>query len=256
MTRAWQIAASVLLGATLLETQAEAKTVELELLLALDISQSVDAAEYALQARGLAAAFRHPDVLAAIRAAGDDGVAVSLVQWADIGQQSVVVDWTEISSAASAEALARRIERMPRLVLGSGTAISDALEVSIPLFWGNGFEGRRRVIDVSGDGSDNRGPMPERQRDRAISLGITINALAIRNEEPFLDTFYRNHVIGGTGAFVMTAADYVDFAEAIVRKLIREIAGPALARRGEPGGGELARNPAGSVASPCNRSCP
>ena len=202
---------------------ARSEAVDLELVLAVDTSFSVSRQEFTLQVAGLARAFRDPRVLAAIQAVGDQGIAVSLVQWANHTDHSVAIGWTKVRDVESAQRLSDAIARMPRHFVGYGTAISSALRFCTDLFFGNGFESPRRAIDVSGDGSDNRGPIPNGQRDVAVSLGITINGLAILNEEPNLEFYYLEHVIGGTGAFVMTANDYLDFADAIVVKLIREI---------------------------------
>ncbi len=207
----------------------KAEPVDLELVLAVDTSVSVDAEEYKLQVEGLAHAFRHPSVIAAIEAAGDLGIAVALVQWANPGQQALMIDWTKLSGASDALRLSQRIAAMPRRFVGRGTAISAALRYCSGLFFNNQYEGRRRVIDLSGDGSDNRGPMPGPIRDLTAAAGITINGLAIHNEEPNLSYYYRWFVIGGTGAFVVDAADYSDFARAIIQKLVREIAGAPLA---------------------------
>lgn len=210
-------------------TALRAERVQLELVLALDASLSVSVEEFALQLHGLAEAFRNEAVVAAIRAAGDHGIAVLLLQWSDRAQQTIAVDWTAVRDAAGARALADKIARAPRAYSGAGTAIGRALETAIPLFRMNGFEGDRKVIDLSGDGIDNRGPLPPGIRDTAVAAGITVNALAILNEDPYLDIYYQRNVIGGAGAFVMTAVDYRDFAVAIVRKLIREIAGQPVA---------------------------
>jgi hypothetical protein len=217
-----------------------AERVQLELLLALDASLSVSDEEFALQLHGLAEAFRNEAVLAAIRSVGDHGIAVLLLQWSDRAQQAISVDWTAVRDAAGARAFAEKIARAPRAYSGAGTAIGRALETSIPLFQMNGFEGVRKVIDLSGDGIDNRGPLPPKIRDTAVAAGITVNALAILNEDPYLDIYYQRNVIGGTGAFVMTAVDYQDFAIAIVRKLIREIADQPLAERAPDTGPGLA----------------
>jgi len=202
---------------------ARAEPVDLELLLAIDASLSVDEGEFALQMGGLARAFRDPRVAAAIRAAGDLGIGVALVQWANSNQQDLAVGWSRVRDPASAESFAQGIEATGRHFVGAGTAIASALRFAIPLFDGNGFEGRRKVIDVSGDGSDNRGPAPEQFRDLAVLRGITINGLAIVNEDPFLQLYYAQRLIGGTGAFVVVAQDYRDFQDAIVLKLVREI---------------------------------
>lgn len=202
--------------------------VELELVLAVDASSSVDVAEFDLQVRGLANAFRHPDVIGAIHSVGADGIVVALVQWSSPGQQNVVVDWTRVFDAASAARLADRIETSSRQMVGT-TAIDKVLLFSRQILKTNGFVGRRKAVDVSGDGPTNFGPDPDRMRDRAVAAGITINGLAILNEVLDLDLCYRDHVIGGPGAFIMTATDYSDFGRAIRLKLMREIRGAPLA---------------------------
>lgn len=212
-------------------TGARAERVQLELILAVDASLSVSNEEYYLQIGGIANAFRSEAVIAAIRASGDHGIAVTLVLWSDRWQQEIAVPWTHVTDGVSAGRLADRIARTPRFFEGEGTSITKALERSIPLFWANGFEGDRLVIDISGDGGDNRGPNPAETRNLAAAVGITINGLAILNEDKYLDIYYGRDVIGGTGAFVMTAADYQDFQEAIVIKLVREIADVPLVQR-------------------------
>ena len=206
-----------------------AEPVELELVLAVDSSFSVDREEFDLQMKGLASAFRDPRVIAAIRATGDHGIAVCLVQWADNWDQSMALDWTAIHDAGSAASFARRLQQTPRLFVGASTSITGALKFSIRQFERNRFEGRRKVIDVSGDGRHNQSTGPAGQRDLAVNLGITINGLAILNQDNQLDRYYRDHVIGGAAAFVMTTDSYRDFASAIVRKLVREISGSPVA---------------------------
>ena len=203
---------------------AQAVAVDVELVLAVDASGSVSAAEFDLQTHGLADAFRDPAVIAAIRDSGPDGIVVALMQWSSPGQQVVAVDWTVAYDAASAAALADRIEAAGRLILGE-TAIDGALRFAAGLIDANGFEGRRRVIDLSGDGQTNWGRDPDPARDRAVAAGITVNGLAIVNEQPGLAQYFREHVIGGPGAFVAVAADYDDVAAAIRLKLIQEIRG-------------------------------
>ena len=209
--------------------EAGADNVDLELLLAVDTSSSVSAAEFDLQMRGLAEAFRHPAVLAAIQAVGDLGIAVALIQWSDARNQFVAIDWTEIRDEAGAAALADEIDKSPRFLIGGGTAIGGALEFALRQFELSPFTGRRKVIDVSGDGRTNQGGDPAEQRDLAVERGITVNGLAILNEDVYVDRYYRFNVIGGTGAFVMTAADYEAFADAILQKLIKEISGVPVA---------------------------
>jgi hypothetical protein len=207
------------------------RIVDLELVLAVDASSSVSSVEFDLQIRGLAEAFRDPRVVQAIRASGDLGLAVALIQWSDSRKQFLAVDWNIVHDAESAEALSEEIANTPRFVIGGGTAIGGALEYAIRQLETNDFEGRRKAIDVSGDGHSNQGVHPARLRDAAVKRGITINGLAILNEEPTVDSYYFANVIGGTGAFVMTANDYEAYALAILTKLIKEIAGTPIAAR-------------------------
>ncbi|MGF1612313.1 MAG: DUF1194 domain-containing protein [Kiloniellales bacterium] len=208
--------------------------VDLELLLAVDTSSSVSAGEFDLQMRGLAAAFRHPAVLAAIEAIGDLGIAVALIQWSDARNQFVAIDWTAVRDEASALVLADEIDNSPRFLIGGGTAIGAALEFSLRQFERSPFASRRQVIDLSGDGRTNQGAEPAPIRDQAVARGITINGLAILNEDPYVGRYYSFNVIGGTGAFVMTAADYEDFEDAMLQKLIKEIAGVPVAAAPPP----------------------
>ena len=210
--------------------QAAQQPVDLELVLAVDASSSVSADEFHLQIKGLSDAFRNPGVLAAVQAGGDLGIAVSLMQWSDNRKQIRAVDWTAVYDESTVLALADAIEATPRYLIGGGTAIGGAIQFAVRQFDNNGFDGRRRVIDISGDGRTNQGSRPSDERDRAVALGITINGLAILNEDPTIDTYYFRHVIGGTGAFVVTANDYESYAVAILTKLIREIAAVPVAR--------------------------
>lgn len=220
------------------------EVVDLELLLAVDASSSVDESEFVLQLEGLAAAFRDPELLAAITAVGQAGIAVSLVQWSSGGRQAVAIDWTRVWDAASAERLAKRFSAMPRLIGGGDTSLRGAINFAVRQFDDNGLEGLRKVIDISGDGGAvvTSTASPDQARDAAVARGITINGLAVLDEVPELDDYYREHVIGGAGAFVQTAASYRDFAEAMLRKLIREISDRPLA-------GTPAATPAGTQAA-------
>jgi hypothetical protein len=209
----------------------EMQRVDLELVLAVDTSSSVSPGEFNLQMRGLAEAFRHPAVQAAIRASGDLGIAVSLVQWSDNRKQTVAVDWVAVYDGASADVFAAEIDNTPRYLIGGGTAIGGAVLFSMRQLQINDFEGRRKVIDVSGDGRTNQGSSPARARDLAVAAGITINGLAILNEDVLVDLHYEANVIGGTGAFVMRADSYQDFADAILEKLVKEIEGVPIAAR-------------------------
>ncbi len=204
-------------------------SVDLELVLAVDSSSSVTAEEFDLQMQGIANAFRHSAVVAAIEAAGDLGIAVSLVQWSDNRRQFLAIDWMHLTDAQSAEAFAEEIDATPRFVIGGGTAIGGAMSFSTRLIERNDYLGRRRVVDISGDGRANQGNQPEDERDKAVAAGFTINGLAILNEDFLVDRYYLYNVIGGTGAFLVTAEDFQDFQEAILRKLIQEISGVPLA---------------------------
>lgn len=197
----------------------------LQLVLAVDASGSVDMPRFELQRDGYAAAFRHPAVRAAIRGTPTGSIAVTMVQWTGPSLQSVVIDWTLIDGDPSAEALAATIDRTPRALFGGGTSISGAIDAAVSLFRHAPFQAERRVIDVSGDGQNNRGRSSGEARDEAVNAGIVINGLPILALEPDLDVFYRDHVIGGPGAFLVTAHSFEDFAQAIRSKLITEIAG-------------------------------
>ncbi len=212
-----------------LPARAQGTSVDLELVLAVDSSSSVTAEEFDLQMEGIAKAFRHSAVVAAIEAAGDLGVAVSLVQWSDNRRQFLAIDWMHLTDAESAEAFAEEIDATPRFVIGGGTAIGGAMSFSTRLIERNDYAGRRKVVDISGDGRANQGNQPEDERDKAVAAGFTINGLAILNEDFLVDRYYLYNVIGGTGAFLVTADDFQDFQEAILRKLIQEISGVPLA---------------------------
>ena len=204
---------------------ARAQTVGVSLVLAIDVSSSVDEAEYLLQMRGLAEAFRHPDVLSAI-GASTGGVAVALVQWSDSNAQTVSIGWTHVFDPASAASFAEQVQATPRAFTGGQTAVGNAIQFSLALLDQSAYQPLRQVIDISSDGRANSGATPMSHRDRAIARGVTINGLAIMNEEPFVDRFFARNVIGGGGSFLMTAENYEDFAAAIVKKLVREIGAP------------------------------
>ena len=203
--------------------------VELELVLAVDASSSVTSWEFDLQMQGLADAFRDAEVQGAIQAAGERGIAVSLVQWSGRDRQVLATDWMHIHSPSSSLEFADELAATPRFISGGSTAIGNAIEFSVNLLTFNAYEGLRRVIDVSGDGRTNQGIQTSQMRDAAIGEGITVNGLAILNEDPSVDHYFKSNVIGGSGAFLLSATDYQDFARAIKQKLLREIAGPPIA---------------------------
>ena len=233
------------------------QVVDLELVLAVDASSSVSAEEFDLQMRGFADAFRHPAVAAAIRATGDLGIAVAMIQWSDNRRQHMAIDWRHFSSADSTEAFAGLIDATPRFLDGGGTAIGGAIEFSARAIERNAYQGVRRVIDISGDGRANQGAQPSKLRDLAVLQGITINGLAILNEDSSVDSYYYSSVIGGTGAFVMTANNYEDFAVAMLEKLIKEIGAVPIAEapRAPAGDTQLARQN-GNNPAPLRRADP
>jgi len=219
----------------------EGRTVDLELALLVDVSSSVNDEEFRLQAGGLAAAFQSTVVIEAIRRAGPNGIAVGVVQWADHGLQQVSVDWTLLRGEADTLRLAARIASMPRLGDGGHTALGDALGFGLRELASNRFAGLRRVIDLSSDGRNNDGSPLRPARQEAIDRGVTINGLAILNELPLLEQYFRKYLIGGEGAFVMVARDYSDFAQAIADKLVREISSSPLSRHEAPSAVQEAR---------------
>lgn len=216
--------------------------VDLVLVLAVDSSSSVNPREFDLQMRGIAEAFREPEVHAAIAAAGGRGVGLALMQWAGRERQVLALDWMLVEDAGDALELADQIDATPRLVTGGSTAIADAIAYGRRLIETAPWFGARAVIDVSGDGRSNQGMAPDRERDAAVDAGLVINGLAILNEEPNLDLYYRDSVVGGPGAFVLTATDYEDFARAIRMKLVRELSGSPLVQQVLPPP-QLARRP-------------
>lgn len=213
----------LLLIAAAASLRAAPAPVDLRLVLAIDSSSSVDMDEYYLQLEGYAAAFRHPELLKAIASGSNKAIAVTLFEWSGIGQQTVNFPWRRLEDAAGLEAFATELASAPRLVLGGETAIGDAIDFALTLFDQGEFEGGRRVVDVSGDGVSNRGRPVNAARDDAVFQGVTINGLAVLNEEPEVEAHYQRFVVGGNGAFVVAARDYKDFADVILKKLIREI---------------------------------
>jgi uncharacterized protein DUF1194 len=199
--------------------------VDLQLVLAVDASGSVNQYRFELQKQGYAAAFRNPRVIKAIRSGIAGAIAVTVVQWTGPDMQSQVIDWTVIHDEASANKFAAAIEDTPRQLFSGGTSISGAIDYCAALLLKSRFRETRRVIDVSGDGSNNRGRPVILARDDAVRAGITINGLPILALEPGLDKYYWDYVIGGPGSFMVTAQSYEQFGEAVLKKLITEIAG-------------------------------
>jgi hypothetical protein len=198
--------------------------VAIAVVLAVDTSGSVSAGRFELQQQGYAAAFRSPQVLNAIRSLDTQSIAVTMMQWTGPRLHVVVVDWTQIKDEASADGFAAAIEAAPRQLFGGGTSISGAIDYSRLLLMQSPFNGVRRVIDISGDGSNNSGRPVTEARDDAVRDGVGINGLPILSIEPALDRYYYDKVIGGPGAFMIPAENYDTFAAAVLKKLITEIA--------------------------------
>jgi hypothetical protein len=198
--------------------------VDLALVLAVDASRSVDAEEFDLQRSGYARAFRDPRVLAAIQGGANGAIAVVYFQWSGPRVQHVAVPWSVLREPGDLAAFADAIEHADRTIFGGGTSVSGAIDYGVDLFRRAPADPVRRVIDISGDGSNNNGRLPHYARDEAVAQGVTINGLTILNDEPMLDAYYYSNVIGGPGSFVIATADYETFANAILSKLIREIA--------------------------------
>ena len=202
----------------------EPGSVDLQLVLAIDASNSVTDERFELQKRGYAEAFRHPQVVKAIASGGEQAIAVTMVQWTGPFSHVQVVPWTHVDSR-SAHALADIILHTERqLYGGSGTSISGAIDYGVVLLTQSPFKSQRRTIDISGDGVNSSGRSVVRARDEAVAQGIGINGLPILSIDPRLDQYFYSYVIGGPGAFMIPVANYESFADAIVKKLILEIA--------------------------------
>ncbi len=206
-----------------LAAQAQEK-VDLELVLMADASGSIDDDEFLLQRLGVAQAFRNPRVASAVGSGPLGKIAVMYVEWTGPFLQTRIADWTVLSSPASAQAFAARLESAPRELFSGGTAVGHAILYGAKTLAENAFAGTRRVIDISGDGPNNRGIPASLARDQAVAAGITINGLPILSNWPGLDIYFLDNVIGGPGAFSIPARGFRDFNSAILTKLIREIA--------------------------------
>jgi hypothetical protein len=205
--------------------------VDVLLVLAVDVSRSVDEDEARLQREGYRNAVSDPAVVDAIRGGMLGAIGLAYVEWAGAEYQRLVLPWVRIAGQADATAWSERLAEAPRASL-SWTSISGALDFSHQTLAAAPFEAVRRVVDVSGDGVNNSGGPVEPVRDRLVAEGITINGLPIVNDRPTfgrmppvaLDQYYSDNVIGGPGAFVIVAEDFHSFGNAVRRKLIREIA--------------------------------
>ncbi len=198
--------------------------VDVLLVLAVDASGSVNDVRFELQKQGYVAAFRHPNVLRAIRSGMQGAIAVTMTQWTGPSLQAQVVPWTLLKDQASVLAFASAIEKAPRELFSGGTSISGAIDHAMLLLPSAPFKGTKRVIDISGDGSNNRGRPVTQARDDAVRAGVIVNGLPILSLEPWLDKYYFENVIGGPGSFMIPAESYEKFADAVLRKLVLEIA--------------------------------
>lgn len=210
-----------------------AERVDIELVLAVDVSLSMSPGELEIQRHGYAAALTHDTVLQAIADGAYGKIAITYVEWAGTTMQRVVVPWTVIATRADAERVVAQMSARPPNS-ARRTSISAALEFAGDLFAESGFEGMKRVIDVSGDGPNNQGGPVDAVRDRLVSERITINGLPLMTtggftsayDVPHLDRYYADCVIGGLGAFTVPVNDWTQFPEAVRRKLVMELAGP------------------------------
>ena len=216
--------------ATPLPMPAAPATVDVELVLAVDISTSMDEREFALQRAGYVEAIRHPDFIKAVRAGSNGRIAIAYFEWAGTIRDDAVLAWQIIDGSDSANAFADRIAARPFRSF-RGTSISGALAFGTWLFGQTAFKGERRVIDISGDGPNNTGPPVTAERDAAVAKGIVVNGLPILiSPSPtfsHLDRYYAECVTGGPGSFVLPIYATSEFSTAIRRKLILEVSGIA-----------------------------
>ena len=234
MHRTFPVLLSLLL--TAFSTFANAvEAVDLLLILASDVSRSVDHKKFQLQREGYAAAFADKRVIDAITAGLNRRIAVAFVEWSGVEAQRLVIDWTMIDSSAAARKFGDQLLELPRSFAGR-TSISGGIDFAMTVFGGAPFQTARRTIDVAGDGTNNSGRAVTLARDDAVAAGITVNGLVILSGSPLnwnpehtnpsggLANYYRTNVIGGPSSFVMVAENFNSFSQAISKKLIAEIA--------------------------------
>ena len=212
-----------------------AEEVDLLLVLASDVSRSVDTRKFQLQREGYAAALSNPRVIDAIRSGPHGKIAICFVEWSGATSLKLVIDWTVVSDAASARKIGDQMIELPRS-FADRTSISAGLEFSMVQLERSPYRAVRRTIDVAGDGTNNSGRDINSVRDEVLAKGVTINGLVILSETPLpwnpehtnppggLEGYFRNNVIGGPGAFVMVAENHGSFGQAIAKKMIAEIA--------------------------------
>ena len=215
--------------------QARDDEVDLLLVLAADISRSVDERKFRLQREGYATALVDPRVVQAMTGGPRGRIALCFIEWASDGDEVVVIDWTAVGSEAAAKGVAERIRDAPRAFMGR-TAIGAAIDFALTHLDRSPFQAPRRIIDVSGDGTNNSGRPVTMARDAAIAQNVTINGLVILSDVPLatnpththppggLTAYYENNVIGGPDAFVLEAQSFASFGQSLVSKLMKEIA--------------------------------
>ena len=201
----------------------QADAVDVTLIIAVDVSGSIDSREFALQREGYAKAITDKRFLNAIKGGEHDAIAVGYFEWTGPGMDAPVYDCAVVRNEADAAKLAGQLRGVPRLLYGGGTGVGEAIYFGMAMHDRCAMPTDRRVIDVSGDGRTNRGRRAGPARDEAVKKGITINGLAIINEERDLEEYYRAEVMGGQGAFVAVVNDFESFEEAVIAKLVREI---------------------------------
>src|SRR6202167_3348784 len=212
-----------------------AEKVDLLLVLAADVSRSVDSGKFQLQRDGYATAISDPRVLEAISSGRNGRIGLSFIEWSGAGSQRVLIDWTRVSNAEEAKGFGDHLLEAPRS-FADRTSISGAIDFSMGQLAKAPFDSERRTIDISGDGTNNAGRDVTLARDEALAQGVAINGLVILSETPLawnpdhtnpqggLDNYYRTHVFGGTGAFVIWPKTLASSGPAIIKKLIAEIA--------------------------------
>jgi Protein of unknown function (DUF1194) len=226
------LAASAATVPKFVDSRASAIPVDVELVIAVDVSYSMDPDEQALQREGYVLALTSKEFLQALHQGAHGKIAITYFEWAGQSDQKILMPWRVIDGPESADAVAAEIARAP-IRRASRTSISGGLRFAKPLFDDSGYRGLRRVIDVSGDGANNAGPLVELIRDDVLAAGITINGLPIMLKRPYkgtmdidnLDEYYEDCVIGGPGAFVIPIREREKFIEATRTKLVLEVAG-------------------------------
>jgi hypothetical protein len=214
------------------------EAVDTVLVLGVDVSGSIDSHEFELQRQGYVKALTDKRFLNAVKGGEHQAIAVAYFEWTGPGMDAPVYECTVIRTASDAKVLASKIESTPRLLYGGGTGVGEAIYFAIDMNDRCKVKADRRVIDISGDGRTNRGRRAAPARDEAVAHGLTVNGLAIINEEPYLEEFYRSEVMGGQGAFVAVVNDFESFEDAVIAKIVREISyrsGPAETQRADAG---------------------